>query len=177
MVKQQVWMELALRLLKSGSPVLSIYLAKIFNLSLKLGSVPKCWKTKRVSPLYKGDLKTDPSNFRPISILPIPMKIFEKIVHDQVSEFIKESKFLSDRQSGFRKLFSTNTAILDVSDYILEQLDNKKYVDAVLIDLKKAFDTVLTTKFCSKNYGVMVSKTKFLTGLCRIYLLGSNCLL
>ena len=89
-------MELAHRLLKSDSPVLSvIYLAlKIFNLSLKLGSVPKCWKTKRVSPLYKGDLKTDPSNFRPISILPIPMKIFEKIVHDQVSEFIKEKIFI-----------------------------------------------------------------------------------
>ena len=48
------------------------------------------------------------------------MKIFEKIVHDQVSEFIKKNKFSSDRQSGFRKLFSTNTAILDVSDYILE---------------------------------------------------------
>ena len=98
------------RLLKPGSPVLSIYLAKIFNLSLKLGSVPKCWKTKRIFPLYKGDLKTEPSNFKPISILPISMKIFEKIVQDQVSEFIKENKFLSDRQSGFRKLFSTNTS-------------------------------------------------------------------
>ena len=129
-------------LLKSGSLVLSIHLAKIFNLSWKLGTVPKCWKTKRVSPLDKGDLKTDPSNFRPISILLIPMKIFEKNVHDQVSEFIKENKFLSDRQSGFRKLSSTNTAVLDVSDYILEQVDNEKYVGAVLIDLKKAFDTV-----------------------------------
>ena len=45
-------------------------------------------------------------------------------------------------QPGFRKLFFTNTAILDVSDYILEQLDNKKYVGAVSIDLKKAFDIV-----------------------------------
>ena len=130
------------RLLKAELPLLSFYLAKIFNKSIQTGYVPKCWKLKRVSPLHKGDSKTDCNNFRPISILPIPMKIFEKIIHDQVSEFIKVSKILSDRQSGFRKLFSTSTAAVDVSDYILEQLDNKKYVGAVLIDLKKAFDTV-----------------------------------
>ena len=51
------------------------------------------------------------------------MKIFEKIVHDQVSTFIKENTFLNDRQSGFRKLFSITTAVLDVSENILEQLD------------------------------------------------------
>ncbi len=130
------------RILKAGSPVLSIYLAKIFSLSLKIGYVPKCWKMKRVSPIHKGDEKTDPSNYRPISILPIPMKIFEKIVHDQVSTFIKENSVIQDRQSGFRKLFSTNTAVVDVSETILEQLDQNKFVGAVLIDLKKAFDTV-----------------------------------
>ena len=70
------------------------------------------------------------------------MKIFEKIVHDQVSTFIKENTFLNDRQSGFRKLFSTTTAVLDVSENILEQLDKNNFVGAVLIDLKKAFDTV-----------------------------------
>ena len=68
------------------------------------------------------------------------MKIFEKIVHDQVSTFIKENTFLNDRQSGFRKLFSTTTAVLDVSENILEQLDKNNFVGAVLIDLKKAFD-------------------------------------
>ena len=130
------------RILKAGAPVLSIYLSKIFNCSLATGYVPKCWKIKRVSPVHKGDVKTDPSNFRPISILPIPMKIFEKIVHDQVSTFIKENTFLNDRQSGFRKLFSTTTAVLDVSENILEQLDKNNFVGAVLIDLKNAFDTV-----------------------------------
>ena len=45
---------------------------------------------KGLSPVHKSDVKTKPSNFRPISLLPIPMKIFEKIVHDQVSTFIKE---------------------------------------------------------------------------------------
>ena len=130
------------RILKAGSPVLSIYLAQIFNQSLNIGYVPKCWKIKRVSPIHKGDKKTDPNNFRPISILPIPMKIFEKIVHDQVSVFVKENSYLNDRQSGFRKLFSTTTAVLDVSEIILEEMNKNKFVGAVLIDLKKAFDTV-----------------------------------
>ena len=84
-------------------------MAIIFNYSLAAGYVPKRWKTKRVSPVHKGDVKTDPSNFRPIFILPLPMKIFEKIVHDQVSAFIKESDFLNDRQSGFRKLFRNHS--------------------------------------------------------------------
>ena len=90
---------------------------------------------KRISPVHKGEVKTDASNFRPISILPIPMKIFEKIVHDKVSTFIKENAFINYRQSGFRTLYSTTTAVPDVSENILEHL-------AVLIDLKKAFDTV-----------------------------------
>ena len=59
------------------------------------------------------------------------MKIFEKIVHDQVSTFIKENTFLNDRQSGFRKLFSTTTAVLDVSENIPEQLDKNNFVDTV----------------------------------------------
>ena len=54
-------------------------------------------KIKKVSPIHKGDKKTDPNKFRPISILPIPMKIFEKIVHDQVSVFVKENSYLNDR--------------------------------------------------------------------------------
>ena len=59
------------------------------------------------------------------------MKIFEKLVHDQVSTFIKENTFLNDRQSGFRKLFSTTTAVLDVSENIPEQLDKNNCVDTV----------------------------------------------
>ena len=70
------------------------------------------------------------------------MKIFEKLVHEQISTFICQHDYLNDRQSGFRKLFSTTTAVVDVSDFILTELNNKKFVCSVLIELKKAFDTV-----------------------------------
>ena len=69
------------------------------------------------------------------------MKIFEK-VHRQVVDFLDLSNILSSFQSGFRNAHSTDTAVICVSDYILDELAKGCYVGAVLIDLKKAFDTV-----------------------------------
>ena len=118
-------MESGFKSLKAGSPILSYYLVHICNLSLASGVVPQCWKRKRVTPLYKnkGDVD-DVNNYRPISILPICMNVFEKIVHVEVSIFLDENKILS------------------VSDFVLEEVSKGRYVGAVLIDLKKAFDTV-----------------------------------
>ena len=128
--------------LKSGSPILSYYLTHLFNLSLTTGTVPKSWKKKRVTPVFKKGDADDVNNYRPISILPVTMKIFEKVVHSQVSIFLDSSNILSDSQSGFRSSRSTDTAVVCVSDFILEELGKKRYVGAVLVDLKKAFDTV-----------------------------------
>ena len=76
------------RILKAGSPVLSIYLAQIFNQSLNIGYVPKCWKIKRVSPIHKGDKKTDPNNFRRIKnrTLTSPRSHFARINKRQSSQ-------------------------------------------------------------------------------------------
>ena len=76
------------RILKDGSPVLSIYLAQIFNQSLNIGYVPKCWKIKRVSPIHKGDKKTDPNNFRRIKnrTLTSPRSHFARINKRQSSQ-------------------------------------------------------------------------------------------
>ena len=134
--------EIGVRAIKAGSPILSFYLTHIFNLSLSTGCVPSSWKKKRVTPVFKKGDTEDVNNYRPISILPIAMKIFEKIVHRQVSDFLDEHDILSKSQSGFRNTHSTDTAVICVSDYILEELAKGQHVGAVLIDLKKAFDTV-----------------------------------
>ena len=134
--------EINVRALKAGSPILSFYLTYLFNLSLTTGKVPKCWKKKRVTPVFKKGDADDVNNYRPISILSVSMKVFEKVVHNQVYEFLKTSNILSENQSGFRNSHSTDTAVICVSDFILEELGKKKYVGAVLVDLKKAFDTV-----------------------------------
>ena len=133
---------ITVRSLKSGSPILSFYLTHLFNLSLTSGRVPKSWKKNRVTPVFKKGDTDDVNNYRPISILPISMKIFEKVVHYQVSGFLDSSNLLSTSQSGFRHGYSTDTAVICVSDFILKELGDGKYVGAVLVDLKKAFDTV-----------------------------------
>jgi len=116
------------------------------------GKVPKCWKTKRISPLFKEGDPEDCNNYRPISILPVVMKIFEKIVNHQISEFIDSNNLITNFQSGFRKNHSTDTAVLEVTDFILNELHKGKHVGAVLIDFKKAFDTVDHTILLKKLF-------------------------
>ena len=95
-----------------------------------------------MTPLFKKGETDDPNNYSPISVLPIAMKVFEKVVHRQVTDFLDENHLLSNSQSGFRNSHSTDTVVTCVSDYILSELSEVKHVGAVLIDLKKAFDAV-----------------------------------
>ena len=73
-------------------------------------------------------------------------------VHLQVSEFLERNKIISQYQSGFRNGHSTDTAVSFVSDFILEEVAKKNYIGAVLIDLKKAFDTVDHTILLKKLF-------------------------
>ena len=91
-----------------------------------------------MTPLDKKGDADDVNNYRPISILPVTMKVFEKIVHSQVAEFLKRNNILSEYQFGFRNSHSTDTAVICVSDFILEEASKGKYVGSVLIDLKKS---------------------------------------
>ena len=143
---------ISVRALKAGSSVLSKKLSIIMNHSLAIGKVPKLWKVKKVIPLFKEGDTEDCNNYRPISILPVPMKIFEKIVNLQISEFIEKNNILNKHQSGFRGLHSTDTAVLEVSDFILDELSKGRIVGAVLIDFKKAFDTVDHTILLKKLF-------------------------
>ena len=73
------------RFLKDGSKVLATPITQICNLSIKLSTVPDECKIAKLKPLYKKGKKTDPKNYRPISLLPIISKILEKVIHDQTT--------------------------------------------------------------------------------------------
>ena len=128
------------RLLRDSSDVIAQPLTKIMNASLTSGIVP--WKEARVSPIYKSNCPTCPSNYRPISILPVCMKLFEKAIQKQLVDYLTDNSILCPQQSGFRKCHSTQTATIDVTDFILSNMDKGNLTGAVFIDLKKAFDTV-----------------------------------
>jgi hypothetical protein len=130
------------RLLKDGAHIISFPLAKIMNTSLRTGKIPLEWKQASVTPIFKAGDPQEASNYRPISILPICMKVFECAVHTQLYAFVQANGILCINHSGFRKSHSTCTALIEVTDTILSNMNEGLLTGAVYLDLKKAFDTV-----------------------------------
>ena len=103
------------KFLKDGADILTRRISQLFNLSIKLGLFPRSCKIAKVKPLFKKDSKNDSQNYRPISLLPILSKIIERIIHDQTQEFLSKNKILYRFQSGFRKNYSTNSCLGQLS--------------------------------------------------------------
>ena len=103
--------------------------------------MPDDWKTSRVVSLLKYGNREEIDNCRPISILPLTFKIAEKVVYNFFSH-LNANNLLSPCQSGFRKNFSTETAVTIFVDEIRRNRDDALLTGAVLNDFKKAFDTI-----------------------------------
>ena len=110
------------------------------NLSLYTSVFPSDWKCAKVTPIFKDDDKSDVSNYRPISVLCIISKILERAVHDQLYVYLTKCGVLHPSQSDFRSNHSTTTTLLDVTDFILNNMNEGKATGAIFLDLKKAFD-------------------------------------
>ena len=133
---------LSSRILKDAFMVSITQLVFIFNMSLLKSEFPSEWKMATIIPLFKGGNKKSVSNYRPVSLLPIPGKLMEKIVHRGITNYLENNKLLSNNQNGFRKNYSTIKSIADFNDVIFENMNNGYVTAAVFIDLRKAFDTV-----------------------------------
>ena len=116
--------------------------ASVLNASMRDGIFPDQLKFAKVCPIHKSGSKTDVSNYRPISLLPIFSKIFEKALHSRVITFLEKNNSLYDHQFGFRKLHSCEHALLAAQNTILHALDKKQIAMLLLIDFSKAFDMV-----------------------------------
>lgn len=115
----------------------------IFNNCLNNCYFPKEWKTARVVPIpKKGKNLSDPSSYRPISLLPNISKIFEILIKIALEKFLSEKDIIPDNQFGFRYQLSTVHALNKLTSDIHYALARKESVAACLIDLEKAFDTV-----------------------------------
>ena len=129
-------------LLKYSANYVSKSLTHIFNLSIDTGILPFDWKNARVSPIFKDDSKTDPTNYRPISVLPVTIKVLERAIFNQIYNYLIRNNILAKFQSGFRPLHSTVTALLDATNEWLLNIDNGLINAVLFLDLKKAFDTI-----------------------------------
>ena len=130
------------KLLKYSSTIISDILAKIVNLSVRSGSYPSKLKKAKVIPVFKTEDETDANNYRPISLLSIFDRIFEKVMYKRMMHFINVKNILFSAQYGFREGFSTEHAIVDIVTAIQSNMDKPLFTCGIFIDLKKAFDTV-----------------------------------
>ena len=134
--------EIPARILKLAAPVIINSITKIFNCSIVTGYFPLDWKIARVTPLHKKGSKNLMENYRPIPILPIISKVFERILYDQFYEYLTSNNLLSKQQFGFRRFHSTMSTLLDCTNEWYINMDRGLYNLVVFLDLKKAFDTV-----------------------------------
>ena len=115
----------------------------MIRLSLLQGKIPKDWKRANIVPIYKGGNKEDPLNYRPVSLLSVVGKLCERIVKDKWTEYLEKNRVLTVQQYGFRKGSSCSSNLIafysKVTDIVKER---EGWVDAVYLDLKKAFDKV-----------------------------------
>ena len=130
------------KLLKYSSTIISDILAKIVNLSVTSVSYPSKLKKAKVIPVFKTEDETDANNYRPISLLSIFDRIFEKVMYKRMMHFINVKNILFSAQYGFREGFSTEHAIVDIVSAIQSNMDKRLFTCGIFIDLKKAFDTV-----------------------------------
>ena len=132
----------------------------VVNTSLVAGVVPDSWKLAFIQPIYKGSGPTsDPSSFRPISLVPCLAKITERVVHRQLSDFLDSHSLLADTRDGSRQSHSTETALLAVTNRVQEAIDQGKISLLVLFYLSKCFDVVDHCKMLEKltHYGIETS--------------------
>ena len=107
------------RFLKDGLNIVTKCIA-ICNTSISPGLFPSDCKIAKLKPLHKKGPKTNPENFRPTSFLPLISKVIERIVYDQVDNFIFQNNIFYNYQSGFRKNHSTDFCLSFLNDKMVD---------------------------------------------------------
>ena len=140
------------KVLKDALLALPLHFLFIVNLVLATSVFPDQWKIALVSPLRKGGDSSDVNNLRPISVLPLPAKLTEKIIHKQTLDYLNNNDLLSENQDGFRPARSTIDSLEKFTNKVYSNLNLNQCTTATFLDFKKAFDTL--------NHNILLKKLK-----------------
>ena len=124
--------------------------------SFSRGCIPDELKLQHITPIYKKGDRTNPANYRPVSLTSHVMKTFERVVRKYLVEYLENGGFLHDNQHGFRKKRSCMTQLLSHIDQIYQSLNSNEEVDVIYLDFAKAFDKVDHSILLAKlaRYGI-----------------------
>ncbi len=159
--------EVPARMLHDYAEELSAMLTFIFHQSYSTGQLPSDWRTARVVGLYKNKgKKTDPVNYRPVSLTCIACKIMEHIVLSHMAKFIAKHKILIDNQHGFRERLSTETQLIEAINDWAFTINQAQQSDVLFLDFSKAFDKVSHHKLLHKldHYGIRGKTNAWIQG-------------
>ena len=130
-------------------------LSYLFNLSIISGEFPTEWKSSIVVPIPKSSHPRSVSDFRPISLTPIPSRVFERLIRARILRWSRIHRLIPETQYGFVSGKSVSGQLLECTQKWRESLDKGENVDVAYIDISKAFDSVSHTKLLHKleNFG------------------------
>ena len=152
------------KMLIIAADIIAPVLTKMFNICIMSGHVLDDWKYARVTPIYKGKgEKSDPCNYRPISVISHIAKVFEKVVQLQMMSYLIENNFISIDQSAYRKHHNTQTCLHRVVDDWLENVGDNLLTGVCLLDIKKCFDSINHELLLYKLdcYGIRENESRF----------------
>jgi len=135
---------------------LAVPLSILFNNSMSVGEIPDDWRKAIITPIAKGGVASDVSNYRPIALTSVVCKIMERVIVQHLLNYLYQHGLISHHQHGFLKRKSTTTNLLEsLNDWTLA-FDNKDGTTVAYIDYAKAFDSVSHQKLCHKllSYGI-----------------------
>ena len=141
---------LSTRLLRDGFLCMIVEFTHLINECLRLSVMPTKWKKGTITPMPKGKVTANPNDWRPVSVLPFPSKIIERIVNHQIVYHFECNSYICPNQHGFRKGFSTSTAVFDYVQFLYDNYDAIKGSSSIFIDYSRAFDTIDHEILCEK---------------------------
>ena len=160
--KASIENDIPTKVLIGSNDIVSGYLSDIYNKSLKDHCFPNSLKLADVIPIHKKDDRTLMKNYRPVSLLPIGSKLFERQMYNQFLTHIDE--YLSPYIFGFRKGHSTEQCLTIMMEGWKKALDEKRFAGAILTDLSKAFDCLSHDLLIAKleAYGFNENSLKYI---------------